>query len=82
MSELQTEFSTSHINNDERKPQVRYRGVSGAPGKIHDFMLSVILQNTINVYLYTRKRFPEEYNFKHFCEVLSNDLYQYAHVTL
>jgi hypothetical protein len=57
------------------------RGVSGAPGKIHDFMLSVILQNTINVYLYTRKRFPEEYNFKHFCEVLSNDLYQYAHVT-
>jgi hypothetical protein len=28
MSELQTEFSTSHINNDERKPQVRYTALS------------------------------------------------------
>jgi hypothetical protein len=40
-------------------------------GKIHDFMLSVILQNTINCYLETRKRFQESYNFRHFCEVLS-----------
>ena len=56
------------------------RNIPGDEGHHHNFAMSCILQNTFNAYIEINSINPVEYEFKKYCAILSDKLFEHADI--
>ena len=56
------------------------RNIPGDEGHHHNFAMSCILQNTFNAYIEINSINPVEYEFKKYCVILSDKLFEHADI--